>query len=317
MRSFDLGQRIHWSFRIGKRVDDRTLKLVETLLGGLPALAAALVLVWILGVTIIRLPFVGFSNSVDDSRIVRQLIDTLPPAPAVLAGLDRYISPSTQSPELTQPPHPDFTYSVSDETAAARTAAASVVRITSFSCGGLTSGSGFVVGKGLVATAAHVIAGSSRPVIKYHDRSYEGIPVYFDTTLDLGILRAPGLRAPSLALAPNNVALGTSVAVLGYPGGNYHAAPGVVRDTLAVTARSVYDQGVFGRGVYEVQTSVADGSSGGPVVLKGGQAAGMIFSKSTEASDIAYALTSANISPAVQQAATSHTRVSTGACAAD
>lgn len=318
VRSFDLGQRLHWSFRLGKRMDSPRLKLAETVLGGLPALAAALAAVWLLGVAIGRMPFVGFSNSASDSLIVQRLTRNLPPVPAVFAQFDRDVDTNAQPNVLAQPrPYAGFDYSASAVRAAAAKAAASVVRVTSFGCGGIVSGSGFAAGQGLVATNAHVIAGVTRPIIKYNGSSFEGVPVYFDPNLDLAILRVQKLPAPSLALAPANIALNTSVAILGYPGGDYHAAPGIVRDTRAVSARSIYDQGAFGRGVYEVQAGVDYGSSGSPVVLANGQAAGIIFSKSTEVSDIAYALTSVNIAPAVHKAAASHTRVSTGACLAD
>jgi len=115
-------------------------------------------------------------------------------------------------------------------------------------------------------------------------------------------------------LAANDVVQNSTVAVLGYPGGNYRAAPGIVRDTFAVNARSIYDQGAFGRGVYVVQTSIAPGSSGGPVVLENGQVAGVIFSESTDVSDTAYALNSTVVLPALHKAESSYVRVSAGAC---
>jgi S1-C subfamily serine protease len=168
-----------------------------------------------------------------------------------------------------------------------------------------------------VATNAHVIAGVKRPIIKYGGKSYEGIPVYFDSGLDLALLRVSGLKAPTLALAPKTVSLGSTVAVLGYPGGNYLVTPGLLRDTAALSAANIYDMGSFGRGIYQLQATVNYGNSGGPVVLANGQAVGIIFSKSTDVSDIAYALTSPHIIDAIRQVGASHARVSTRACLAD
>jgi S1-C subfamily serine protease len=318
VRSFDLGQDIHWSFRLGKLRKNRGLETAETVLGSLPGLVAGIVLVWLLGVMIGRLPFVGLSNSVNDARIVQQLTRRLPPVPAVFAQFDAHIDPNAQ-PYISIPskPQTSFDYDPQAVQAASAKAAPSMVRITSFSCGGIVAGSGFVVAPGLIATDAHVIAGSQRPIVKYGGKSYEAVPVHFDATLDLAILRVRGLAAPPLALVPGNITLGTTVAVLGYPGGNYRAAPGIVRDTRATAGASIYSMGSFGRGVYLVQTHVDYGSSGGPIIMPDGRAAGIIFSKSVDADNVAYALTSVHINTALQRAKTSQRRVGTGACMVD
>ncbi len=315
MLCLDAAQRVHWSFRIGVRMDRHTLKRLETILGGLPALGAGLVLVWLLGVMIGRLPLVGLSNSVTDARIMQTLTRTLPPVPAVFAEFDRHIDPNAQPYVAVVPkPQPDFDYSAPAVEQAAARAAASMVRITNFSCGGVVSGSGFAVAPHLVATNAHVIAGSKRPVVKYHGESFEAVPVYFDPNLDLAILRVQALTAPALALAPTNIALDTTVAVLGYPGGNYRIEPGIIRDTMATAGTSIYNRGAFGRGIYVVQTHVDYGNSGGPIVMQNGQVAGIMYSKSPDVADVAYALTSVHIAAGLNKAQSSHLRVGTGAC---
>jgi uncharacterized membrane protein required for colicin V production len=83
MRSVDIAQKIHWSFRLGNHTKNHTLETLETIFGGLPAVIAGLILVWLLGVAISRLPFEGFSNGVSDSFIVQQLTLHLPSVPAV------------------------------------------------------------------------------------------------------------------------------------------------------------------------------------------------------------------------------------------
>jgi len=317
VRSFDLAQHIHWTIRLGEK-DRHRLKQAEMVLGCVPGLAAGLTLVWLLGVMVGRLPLVGFSNSVNDARIVRSLVAVLPPVPAVFAEFDAQIDPNTQPyVPVVVPPQPKFNYVAEAVGSAAASAESSMVRITSFSCGGIVSGSGFAVGPGLVATNAHVIAGSQRPVIKYNGASYESVPVYFDATLDVAMLRVPGLHAPVLKLAPANITLDTTVAVLGYPGGNYTVQPGIIRDTLAVAGASIYDRGTFGRGIYVVQTHVEYGNSGGPAVMPDGEVAGIIYSRSPDVSDVAYALTSVHLTTALQKAAKSHAKVGTGACMVD
>jgi hypothetical protein len=309
------GNRIHWSPRMNKLRQNRNFKVGEDILAGAAALAASLVLVWLMGTAISRLPFEGFSNSVSDSFIVQQLTRHMPPVPAVLSVFGHQIDPNSQPYVAIQPkPQADFNYSPAAEQAAAAKGAASVVRITSFGCGGLVTGSGFAAGPSLVATNAHVIAGVKRPIIKYNGHSYEGVPVLFDAALDIAILRVEGLDAPALPLAPANAPLDSTVAVLGYPGGNYDSIPGIIRDTRAVSAANIYNQGSFGRGVYVIQATIDEGSSGSPVVLPDGQAAGMIFSKSDSRTDNAYAITSQHLADALKQAKGSHQRVNTGAC---
>ncbi len=318
MRGFDLGQSIHWSFRSGKLRKDHRLETTETILGALPSLLAGLTLVWLLGVAIGRLPFVGLSNSANDARIIQVLTRALPPVPAVFAEFNRNIDPNAQPYISAQPkPQTDFNFDPKIVVLAAAKANKSTVRITSFSCGGIVSGSGFVIAPGLVATNAHVIAGSKRPIIKYNNKSYEGVPIYFDSLLDLAIMHVPGLTTPPLSLATKNIALHTTVAVLGYPGGNYKVEPGIIQDTRATAGTNIYNLGSFDRGIYVVQAHVEYGNSGGPIVTQSGAVAGLIFSKSTEVSDAAYALTSTHISDALQQVKSSHTRVSTGACMVD
>jgi S1-C subfamily serine protease len=316
VRSLDLAQKVHWSFRLGRLRPDRRLKVAETVLGAAPGLLAGLVLVWLLGVTIGRLPFEGLSNSVNDARVVQQLVRTLPPAPAVFAWFGGQIDPNAQPRVLERPkPHQGFAYSPREVDTAEVFSRGSVVRITSLGCGGLVGGTGFAVAPHLVATNAHVIAGIGRSIVKYNGQSAEATPVLFNAVLDLAIVRVPAaMTLPPLPLAQQNVPLDSTVAVLGYPGGNYRAEPGIVRDTRAVSARTIYDQGAFGRGVYVVQTHLDYGNSGGPIVLANGQVAGMVFSKSLEVPDTGYALTSPHIAKALKQASSSYRRVSTGAC---
>jgi S1-C subfamily serine protease len=318
MYASDQGEKIHWSFRLGKLTGKRQLETWENILGALPGAVAVLALVWLLGVMIGRLPFAGFSNSVSDSRIVQQLTRSLPPAPAVFADFNKQVNPNAL-PQISAEPKPyeGFPYSAAEVAMAEAKAQASIVRITSFGCGGLVSGSGFVAAPNLVATNAHVLAGVKRPIIKHGGNSYEGIPVFFDANLDFAILRVDSLKAPALPAANSVIADNTTVSVIGYPGGNYTATPGLIREHITVAGHSIYDEGSFDRDTYGIQTLVNNGSSGGPAVLSNGQVAGIIFSKSTAANDYAYALSPSYLTKNLAKAEASHRRVSTGACLSD
>jgi hypothetical protein len=187
------------------------------------------------------------------------------------------------------------------------------VRITSFGCGGLVDGSGFAVGPDLVVTAAHVIAGVKRPIVKSGLQSFAAVPVRFDANQDIAILHVPGLNNQPLSLAAGGVNTGSTVYAIGYPKSIYTVVPGVVRNDLQVFGPNIYNQGAIGRNIYEVQTHIDEGDSGGPVVLPDGRVAGLILSKSAD-SNYGYALTSSSFLGQVQKATTSLRRVSTGVC---
>jgi S1-C subfamily serine protease len=188
------------------------------------------------------------------------------------------------------------------------------VRITSFCCGGLISGSGFIVGPELVATNAHVVAGVERPIIKTQHQSYEAVPVQFNAALDFAILRVHGLPGRPLQLVPHDVSGNMPVEIDGYPGGNYHSLPGVIRDNQELFGPTIYQLGTVGRDVYEIQANLEQGSSGGPVIDRDGKVVGVIFAKSENTPDDVFALTSTSLVKNVARAQHATRRVSTGVC---
>lgn len=312
VRSFDLSRRFHLSLKNSR------LAWVESALGIGVGIVGMLLTVWLLAATIGRLPFAGFSNSADDAYIVQTLDHHLPAVPAVLAEFNRLVDANTSPQIFVQTGSPAGTAlpSLQPLQAAINRATLSTVRITSFGCGGIVSGSGFVVGPDLVATNAHVIAGVHRPIIKAAGRSLAGTPVLFDTRLDFALLHVPGLGLRPLPLAIRDVAVGTPVAVLGFPDGNFAVASGVIRNNFTVFGRNIYDEGVVGRDTYEVQTAVDYGSSGGPMIVRSGEVAGVMFAKSNDVSGYGYAFSTVSLSVAIQRTEQSSRSVSTGTCLA-
>lgn len=317
VRGYDLGRHVNHSLKTRTRL----YSLERHSFGPLLSMTALLIIIWLFAAGIGRLPFAGLSNSANDAWIVQQLDTHLPPIPAVFARFDGTVDPNSPprifekiNSQVNLVSTPALTGQLQ---AVASQADASTVRVTSFGCGGLVSGSGFVAAPDLVMTNAHVVAGVRKPVIKTTTGSFRAVPVVFDPNLDLAVLRVPGLNLRPLQLASSDVSDGTQLAVLGYPKGNYAAVPGVVRNDMAIFDRNIYDVGVFGRQVYEVQTRVDDGSSGSPLILANGQVAGVIFAKSNTLDDYAYALTSSRLMGRLHQAEASSQRVSTGVCLAN
>lgn len=295
----------------------------DALVGSGVAVVTNLLAVWLIGGMLASVPVPGISTGIHESRIVGALARTLPPAPAVVSQLSRYLYSAGFPPVFAQlEPQPSAPVELpgddafQDAVAAARD---STVKIVGFGCGGELTGSGFVAAPGLVVTNAHVVAGISRPFVEDpRGRRSQATPVLFDPGLDLAILRAPGLNAPPLELVRAPVDRGAGGAVLGYPGGGPLSASGaaVLNRISDAVGRDIYNRGTVNRDVYQLQTVVRAGNSGGPFVRPTGDVAGVIFSRSAIRSDVGYALVSTEVAPRLDQARNVQGSASTGACAA-
>lgn len=308
VKGYDYGRKFHVYLGKGH------LHTLESVLGVIVSSLAVLAFVWLISPTIGRLPFTGLSNSANDALITLSLSRNLPPIPAVMAEFNRQIDPNASPKIDSSAPQTIALSNGVDFSNAAQITAKATVRVTSFGCGGTISGSGFVVAPHVVATNAHVIAGVKRPIVKIGGRSYEGTPILFNPSLDYALLRVDKLDATPLQYADVDVSMNTAVAVIGFPGNDYSVQAGVIRNDLHIFQPNIYDVGNFGRDVYEIQTVVNAGSSGGPVVTPNGQVVGMIFAKSAEVDGYAYALTSPSLKTLLAKSGSSTKRVSTGVC---
>ena len=83
----------------------------------------------------------------------------------------------------------------------------STVKILGTACSNEQEGSGFVVGPGLVATNAHVVAGESNgnTQVVLDDNAYNATAVFFDPAFDLAVLRTDAPLGPALTIDPNLV----------------------------------------------------------------------------------------------------------------
>jgi S1-C subfamily serine protease len=141
-----------------------------------------------------------------------------------------------------------------------------------------------------------------------------GTVVLYDPEIDVAVLRTtePG---PALHLDASEVDRGARGAVVGYPGGgDLTGKEAAVRGTIQAVGRDIYGNGTVTREVYELQSVIRPGNSGGPFVLVDGQVAGLVFAASTTDPEIGYALTSTEVLPDVRRAIGRTTPASTGAC---
>ena len=297
------------------------LGVLDGILGAAFGVVVALVSVWILAATFAQNAGPSLAAEIQGSQVLQALDRALPPAPEVVARLERYLGGGS-FPEVFAGLEPAPAPPVTGPDAAAVNAAAAAgraatVRVEGLGCGGLLEGSGFVVGHDLVATNAHVVAGISNPVVVDANGSHYAQVVVYDPNLDFAVLRTTNLAAAPLSIASTDEPRGTVGAVLGYPGGgSLTISPAAVLGHQIAVGRNIYDSGLTSRDIYTLQAVVRPGNSGGPLVTPSGQVVGIVFAMSTTNGDIGYALTSTDLGPDLSGAA-SASPVSTGACVED
>jgi S1-C subfamily serine protease len=299
------------------------LKRVNRLDNGLGAvlnIASLLFSIWLTAAIIGALPFPSLQATLHGSRIVRGLDSFLPSAPTIIADLGHLIDPNG-FPQvfIGNEPSPRSGInlpSLGELQAAVDKDKYSVVKVEGQGCGGIVEGSGFVVGNGLVATNAHVVAGIKSPYVEDSNGTHRAVPIWFDPNLDFAVLRVSNLSGHPLAIATSQASSGTPGAVLGYPGGGpLSAGPAAVLDEFTASGRNIYGRGNTNREVYEVQADVIPGNSGGPLIDKNGTVIGVIFAQSTTYQHVGYALTTSKVSSEINQAMANNQTVNTSRCA--
>ena len=196
-----------------------------------------------------------------------------------------------------------------------------------FVSGPSSSGTGFLVADGLLATNAHVIDSTppdqiqiTFPAAPELDRGpILGRVVYFDPARDLAILRVSTRLRPLKTASNHQFRRGQDVVVIGNPGlGNGRSLECVVsRGVLG--SKIVEDNQPF----YQLSGSVNPGNSGGPALDLSGEVVGVVTLKASKqeglgfcipAPDLARAIgaTSTQPEPSAQQAAQCHLAIVKG-----
>jgi S1-C subfamily serine protease len=317
-----LGDALGWL--LGSRVRARTrvsrVGRADSAGGSLVALVATLVAIWFLALNLVNGPFPGIASQVQGSSIVRGLGGAFPDPPSIVGQVRRFFD-RFGFPEVFEGIPPDPGQPVRDPTSeetelAIELASASTVQILGRACDQIQEGSGFVVADGYVVTNAHVVAGVTEPEVRTSTGiAAAGSTVFFDPELDLAVLRVNTPLGPSLALATADVERGAVGAVLGYPeGGPLVGSSAAVRQSIPAIGHDIYGRSDIERDVYELQTEVRPGNSGGPFVLPDGRVAGIVFAASSVDPDIGYALRATEILDELERALGSTVDVDTGAC---
>lgn len=260
--------------RIRGRERRRQVRLLDSSGGVLAGALIGLAVVWVLGAMALQLPGqADLRRAVQRSAVIQRLNSIVPPRRLLnaLARIDPF--PNFAGPPVpTQPPDPRVL-----SKPGVRAAAPSVVRVLGTACGLGVEGSGWVAARGLVVTAAHVVAGEEDTTVVPSTGGALGADVIaFDSHDDVAVLRVQGLDVAPLRLTDPR--RGASVAIVGYPlNGPLDATAGRIGSTATVVALDAYGRGPTRRVVTSLSGTVQHGNSGGPAVDASGGVQSTVF----------------------------------------
>ena len=287
------------------------LRLIDSAGGLLLGGAIGLAIVWVgASVALLTPGRTAFRQQVERSAIVKQLDSALPPRTLLnlLARIDPF--PSIVGPKApTAPPSKGVLRDSSIRAATTR-----IVKVLGTACGVGVEGSGWLAGKNLIVTAAHVVAGESDTEVRIPGDVLPFRPatiVVLDVHNDVAVLRVSGVDRDPLPLADPRP--GAAVAILGYPlDGGLTATPGRMGRTATVLTQDALGQGPVARSITAVAGRVEHGDSGGPAVDTAGRVESMIFAQ-RRGSASGYGVPPSIIRGDLARAGTR--RVDAGACA--
>ena len=296
---------------------------VDSAFGVGVAVVAVLLSVWLVAavVTSPNSRFTSLDAAVARSDILHSIDKVLPRVPSVFNDLQTFLNdqgfPQVFS-TLTPPTSPSVSLpSNAEATALAAPAVYSTVKVLGTACNNEQEGSGFVAGRGLVVTNAHVVAGegSGDTQVIVGDAAYLATPVLFDPQFDLAVLRTDAPLGPVLPIDSNLVSRGARAALLGYPeNGPLTVGRAGVTEEVTAIGKDIYNTGSVTRGVYALNANVLPGNSGGPLLGPHGLVIGVVFSRSTVYPNVGYALASPGVLSRVEAGAHHTGAVSTGPC---
>ena len=253
------------------------LRLIDSAGGLVLGGALGLAIVWVgASVALLTPGRTGFRQEVQRSAIVKQLDSALPPRTLLnlLARIDPF-------PSIVGPKAPSAAPNrgvLRDP--AIRAATTRVVKVLGTACGVGVEGSGWLAGRNLIVTAAHVVAGESDTIVHIPGQPLPAVPdvVVLDLHNDVAVLRVSGVDLPPLRFADPRS--GAPVAILGYPlDRGLTATPGRIGRTATVLTQDALEHGPVARTITAVAGQVEHGDSGAPAVDTAGRVESMIFAQ--------------------------------------
>ncbi len=177
------------------------------------------------------------------------------------------------------------------QSSTAPNAAESGVGIVASGCAGTTTevGSGITVDRpGHVVTTAHTVAGAATiTVVDPRGAEFPATVVAFDKDADLALLDVPGLSTPPLDVGTAQV--GDAIAVVWSPGEGIQSVDVRVAKLLIITIEDIYVEDEVRRSGIELAGDISTGDSGGAVVNDAGDIVGIIYARSRQRPQTAFA----------------------------
>lgn len=303
---------------VGRRLRPRANRggahAVDSLGGAALGVIGVAVVVWVL-VPVLAGADGWAASLARNSRVAQLSTEYLPSPPPALADIERRLADGNfpqifagirPAPELAAPPEGSTI-----DAATLDRLAASTVRVEGRACENTQTGSGWMIAPGLVATNAHVVAGTSESRLVAPDgTTASGEVVAFDPAIDLALIRTD-LDRPVLPTATPRQ--GDRGLVLGYPGGGpLDPSPFSVGDLLDARGYDIYDREQVERSLVVLASDLAPGDSGSAVVRDDGAVIAMSVAIAPDRPGVAYALLPADLQSLA--ARSEGTAVDTGAC---
>lgn len=295
------------------------LGVVDAAGGSLLGVVAVLLAAWFVGFNLSSGPFPSVAREIRGSAIIRGVNNVLPNPPYVLGEIKKFLNrfgfPEVFAGIPPAPAGPVHEPSGPQARRAFEHLARSTARVEGDACGRIQEGSSFVVAPNYVVTNAHVVSGMDSPKVQFRGTTEGATTVLFDPRIDVAVLRVDTTPGPVLHLDTGEVGRGAKGAVAGYPGGGgLDGQPAAVRRLLHAVGKDIYGRSTVTRDVYELQSVVRPGNSGGPFGLVNGEVAGLVFAASTTDPNVGYAITSTEILPDIHRGVGRTKAVSTDGC---
>ena len=174
-----------------------------------------------------------------------------------------------------------------------------VVRIDAEQCGSSGVGTGFLIGRDMAVTAAHVVEGSTSLTVTTTGETSEGTVVGIDSDRDLALVQLDrSFRGHTFDFVTDRPDVGAPVALIGYPLGEpLSLATGAVSglDRTVPTESGPLD------GLIQTDVASNPGNSGGPLLNEEGDVIGVLIGGYVDAVGLAYAVSAEEARPSVSR----------------